>query len=53
MYKENKRRNCKYILGQTIKYKNENHKIIGIRFTCDGVLYKLSEIREWIKEGEI
>ena len=53
MYKENKRRNCKYILGQTIRYKDKNHKVIGIRFTCDGVLYQLSEIRGWIKEEKI
>ncbi len=44
---------CKYIFGQTIKYKSENHKVNGIRFTCNGVMYKLSGIREWIKEEEI
>ena len=44
---------CKYIFGQTIKYKGENHKVNGIRFTCNGVMYKLSGIREWIKEEEI
>ena len=43
----------KYMFGQTIKYKNEMHKIIGIRFACEGVLYKLSGIREWIKEAEV
>ena len=44
---------CKYIFGQTVKYKGENHKVNGIRFTCGGVMYKLSGIREWIKEEEI
>lgn len=43
----------KYIFGQTIKYKGETHKVTGIRFTCSGVLYKLTGIREWIRESEI
>lgn len=43
----------KYIFGQMIKYKGERRKIIGIRFTAGGVMYKLSGIREWIKEQEI
>ena len=44
---------CKYIFGQTIKYNGENHKVNKIRFACGGVMYKLSGIREWIKEEEI
>ncbi len=44
---------CKYIFGQTIKYKGKNHKVNGIRFISGGVMYKLSGIREWIKEEEI
>ena len=43
----------KYIFGQTIKYKGSMHKVMGIRFTCNGVMYKLSGIKEWIKESEI
>lgn len=43
----------KYIFGQTIKYKRTMHKVIGIRFTINGVMYKLSGIREWIKEEEV
>lgn len=43
----------KYIFGQTIKYRGNMHKVMGIRFTCSGVMYKLSGIREWIKESEI
>nr|DAK90460.1 MAG TPA: hypothetical protein [Caudoviricetes sp.] len=43
----------KYIFGQTIKYKGSMHKVMGIRFTCNGVMYKLSGIREWIKEEEV
>lgn len=43
----------KYIFGQTIKYKGTMHKIVGIRFTINGVMYKLSGIREWIKEEEV
>ena len=35
------------------KYKGENHKVNGIRFTSSGVMYKLSKISEWIKEEEI
>lgn len=43
----------KYIFGQTIKYRGSMHKVMQIRFTCNGVMYKLSGIREWIKESEI
>lgn len=43
----------KYIFGQTIKYKGSMHKVMGIRFTAGGVMYKLSGIRDWIKEEEI
>lgn len=43
----------KYIFGQTTKYKGTRHKVMGIRFTCGGVMYKLSGIREWVKEREI
>lgn len=43
----------KYIFGQTIKYKGSMQKVMGIRFTCDGTMYKLSGIREWIKESDI
>lgn len=43
----------KYIFGQTIKYKGSMHKVMSIRFTCGGVMYKLSGIREWIKEEEV
>lgn len=43
----------KYIFGQTIKYKGSMHKVMGIRFTCGRVMYKLSGIREWIKEEEV
>lgn len=43
----------KYIFGQTINYKGEMRKINGIRFTCDGVMYKLRGISEWIREEEI
>lgn len=43
----------KYIFGQTIKYKDERRKILSIRFTSKEILYKLTGIREWIKESEI
>lgn len=43
----------KYIFGQTIKYNGNMHKILGIRFTAGGIMYKLSGIREWIKEEKI
>lgn len=43
----------KYIFGQMVKYNGELHKVIGIRFTTGGVMYKLSNILEWIKEGDI
>jgi hypothetical protein len=29
------------------------HKVMGIRFTTGGVMYKLSGIRYWIKEEEV
>ncbi len=44
---------CKYIFGQTVKYKGEDHKVTKIRFAAGGVMYKLSGIREWIKEEDI
>lgn len=44
---------CKYIFGQTIKYQGKNHKVTEIRFASNGVMYKLSGIREWIKEEDI
>lgn len=43
----------KYIIGKTIRYKGESHKIIGVRFTCGGTMYRLSGIREWIKEEDM
>ena len=43
----------KYIFGQTIKYNGSMHKVMGIRFTTGGVMYKLSGIRDWIKEEEV
>ena len=43
----------KYIFGKTINYKGKMHKVIGIRFTAGGVMYKLSGIREWISEKEV
>jgi len=43
----------KYIFGQTVIYKGERRKIVGIRFSVDGVMYKLSGIRDWIKEKEV
>lgn len=43
----------KYIFGQTIKYKGSMHKVMGIRFATGGVMYKLSGIRDWIKEEEV
>ena len=44
---------CKYIFGQTVIYKGENHKVNGIRFAYEGVMYKLNGIKEWIREEEI
>jgi len=43
----------KYIFGKLIKYKGEIYKVIGIKFTVGGVLYKLDGIREWISEKEV
>lgn len=43
----------KYIFGKAVKYKGKMCKVMGIRFTSDGVMYKLSGIKEWIKESEI
>lgn len=43
----------KYIFGQTIMHKGQRRKIIGIRFSLNGVMYKLSGIRDWINEKEV
>lgn len=43
----------KYIFGNTVKYQGNMRKVIGIRFTTGGVMYKLYGIREWIKEEDI
>ena len=43
----------RYIFGQMVRYNNELRKVIGIRFTTGGVLYKLSGVYEWVNEGEI
>lgn len=43
----------KYIFGQTVKYKGERRKVLGIRFTSSGVMYKLRGIQEWINEKEV
>lgn len=51
--KRKKSKLCKYIFGQTVEYEGIKRKIKGIRFACDGVMYQLTGLREWIKEGEI
>ncbi len=43
----------KYIFGQTVKYNGKKHKIKDIRFSPNGVLYKLSFISYWVKEEDI
>ena len=43
----------KYIFGQTVKYKGELRKVSGIRFEAGGVMYKLTGLREWIREKDI
>lgn len=43
----------KYIFGKTIEYNGERRKITGIKFAFDGVWYKLSGIKEWLKEDEV
>ena len=43
----------KYIFGQTIKYKGNMHKVTGIRFTPNGVMYKLTGVYEWVSEKEV
>lgn len=43
----------KYIFGQMVKYNAQMHKILGIRFTRDGVMYKLNGVHEWVKERDI
>lgn len=43
----------KYIFGQTIFYQGQRRKILGIRFTPEGVLYKLSGLNKWIHENEV
>lgn len=43
----------KYIFGQTIMYKGQRRKVIGIRFSINGVMYKLSGITDWVNEKEV
>lgn len=43
----------KYILGNYVEYKGMKRRVLGIRFTAGGVMYKLSGIYEWVSEGEI
>lgn len=43
----------KYIFGKMINYKGEMRKVVGIRFTAGGVMYKLTGIYEWISEKEV
>ena len=43
----------KYIFGQTVVHNKEKHKITGIKFTTNGVMYKLNNIKEWIKESDV
>lgn len=43
----------KYIFGKVIKYKGEMRKVMGIRFTSGGVMYKLRGLKEWISEKEV
>lgn len=40
-------------IGQSVKYKGKFHKIIGIRYTAGGILYKLSDLSDWISEKEL
>ena len=43
----------KYIFGKMVSYKGQKRKVIGIRFTSGGVMYKLSGLKDWISEKEI
>lgn len=43
----------KYIFGQMVNYQGEKRKVMGIRFSVEGIMYKLKGIKEWIKESEI
>lgn len=43
----------KYIFGQTVIHNGNTHRIMAIRFTENGIMYKLSGINEWIKEEEV
>lgn len=43
----------KYIIGQIVWHKGTKHKIEAVRFTAGGILYKLSGIKDWLKESEI
>lgn len=43
----------KYIFGKMVSYKGQKRKVIGIRFTSGGVMYKLRGLKDWISEKEI
>ena len=43
----------KHIFGKMIEYNGEKRKVTGIKFAFDGVWYKLSGIKDWIREAEV
>ena len=43
----------KYIFGQTVRYKGQLRKIKSIKFVCGGVMYRLTGLREWVREEDI
>ena len=43
----------KFKLGDFVKYKGKVVRIIRLRFTCGGVVYKIAGNRNWIRESEL
>ena len=43
----------KTLCAPKLNNKGQKRKVIGIRFTSGGVMYKLSGLKDWISEKEI
>lgn len=43
----------KYIFGKMVEYQGTKRKITGMKFAYDGVWYKLSGLKDWVRECDI
>lgn len=49
MYKSN----SKFILRERVLLGNNIHKVIGIHYTIYGTMYKVNNMKRWIREDEL